>query len=406
MNKTKQLAIISTLVCTALAAGCANVTSTQPGVLTNLVSEASNSYENETSLAPASPQYLEQYLDENKRTGLRDQVLINMKAGVAAMEAGDHYITRRLMEDAYNRIETVYADNKAAKAARSNYVEEANKDFKGEPYERAMVGYYLGLADMLNGDLQSAKSSFSWGEYQDTMAADQKFQGDMNSLVFLKGWAKKCDGEIATARTDFANAGVPSAESASLLVLIESGKAPVKYATGEHSEILKFKSADGDYPSSIKVTYGQQEYSPATIEDLVFQASTRGGRKIDSILAGKAEFKDTTEDMADAAMTGAVVSSVVAQASAFSGDFDSATAASGIGAFFAIASLVSDAVSENTVPEADTRQWSNLPRYLHIQPISVDTNAELSEVLIKGPKGLQKVKPMKTGSCYLAWQRV
>ena len=36
---------------------------------------------------------------------------------------------------------------------------EADKDFKGDPYERAMVGYYLALADFSDADLDNARAA-------------------------------------------------------------------------------------------------------------------------------------------------------------------------------------------------------------------------------------------------------
>lgn len=412
MKNKQSLSITCIAVIAALSSGCASVTNTQPGILTNLIDEANNrgtSALSSDELLPP-PSYLQPYIKENARSGLRDQVLVNMKAGVTAMKYGDHKITRRLMEDAYNRIETIYADNKAAKAARSNYVEEANKDFKGEPYERAMVGYYLGLSDMLSDDLQSAKSSFSWGEYQDTLAASEEYQGDMNSLVFLRGWAKQCAGESYDAKDDFRQAGFQAPSDANLLVLVESGKAPVKYAAGEHSEVLKFKAADGDYASSINVQIADKSYTPKKVEDLVFQATTRGGRHFDAVLEGKANFKETTDDVADAAATGAIISAVASQAGLLSGDMDFAQGAGIASVGLGMISLFSSAMSENTVAEADTRQWNNLPRYIHVMPLSIDglggLDEESSEVVIKSNSGTTKVTPVKTGNCYLAWQRI
>ncbi|GAC13827.1 hypothetical protein [Aliiglaciecola lipolytica] len=407
MDSVKQLPLISIFVASTLAAGCASVTKTQPGILSNLLDEANNSAGKQVSNSPQThPVYLQPYIAQNKKTGLRDQVLVNMRAGVTALEHGDHHITRRLMEDAYTRIETIYADNKAAKAARSNYVEEANKDFKGEPYERAMVGYYLGIADMLNDNLQSAKTAFSWGEYQDTMSAGEEYQADMTSLMFLRGWAKHCAGETSAAKDDFAAANLTPQQNANLLVLIESGQGPVKYASGKHSEKLKFKAAPQTDNGFIKIKFNEQNFYPDKIEDLVHQATTRNGRSIDAILQGKAEFKDSTKNVADVAAATATASLTYANVSSMYGDHNSAQNASAIGALFALGSLVAGAMSENTIPEADTRQWNNLPRFIHAQTMFADDDYALSDIVVSGEFGEVKIKPQQTGQCYFAWHKV
>ena len=407
MNYAKQVTTVAVILPVLLLSACSSTTKTQPGVLSNLILEANNSHvAGQTDTKEPLPEYLSPYLVENQKSGLRDQVLMNMKAGVASLQQGDYHITRRLMEDAYTRIETLYANNDAAKAARTNYVEEANKDFKGEPYERAMVGYYLGLADMLSGDLQSAKTSFGWGEYQDTMSASENFQSDMSSLIFLRGWANHCAGEQESARADFTASGVNIDASDNVLVLIESGNAPVKYAAGEHGEKLKFKAADEVQNETWELVYGNTSFEPIQIEDLVFQASTRGGRPIDAILAGKAKFKDTTKSVANGALVGALAASTYSQSQAYSGDYNSSYNASMVGAALGLVSLFANVMSENTVPKADTRQWGNLPRFIHGKTFQVNDWQNANQITLLGNSTNAELYPMPTGKCYLAWHRV
>ena len=61
----------------------------------------------------------------------------------------------RRSTEALDRIEAVYADNAKAEAARSKFTKENAKDFKGEPYERAMAYYYRGLAYLAEGDYRT-----------------------------------------------------------------------------------------------------------------------------------------------------------------------------------------------------------------------------------------------------------
>ncbi len=406
MTQLQRISIAVAALITALGSGCASLSSTQPGVLANLIDEANNSRnEFNANLEEARPSYLEPYIAENNESGLRDQVLINMTAGVEALQHGDYHITRRLMEDAYNRIETIYADNENAEAARSKFAEEANKDFKGEPYERAMVGYYLGLTDMIEDDLQSAKSSFGWGEYQDTLTAHEEFQADMNSLVFLRGWARQCAGEHSSAREDFESSGIVPNENDNLLVLIETGQGPIKYSEGEHNEVLKFKSSSFDVPVGVKVNYNNRYFEPTQIEDLVFQATTRGGRAFDDILEGKANFKDTAENISDTTLALGVASTMVGSTHQSYGDYDSANTAGALGLAFTAISLFSQIAADQTTPAADTRQWNNLPRYLHAKTLNYKAGDAI-ELAVESQFGKTVIEPQETGKCYLAWHRV
>ena len=66
----------------------------------------------------------------------------------------------------------------AAELARSNFAREDVKDFKGEPFERAMVFYYLGLSYLALGDFENARTSIKAGEYQDNLSRAEKYQAD------------------------------------------------------------------------------------------------------------------------------------------------------------------------------------------------------------------------------------
>ena len=68
--------------------------------------------------------------------GARNEVLYLMRAGLASMDARDFASAAAAFDGALDKIETVYASNPAADKARSKFVKEAIKDYKGEAYER------------------------------------------------------------------------------------------------------------------------------------------------------------------------------------------------------------------------------------------------------------------------------
>jgi hypothetical protein len=75
-----------------------------------------------------------------------------------------------------------------------------------------------------------------------------------------------------------------------VFILIGAGYSPVKRVDPERKNILDY------WVGSSKITpivqLGNQEIELVELDDIYFQASTRGGREIDKIIDGKVEFKD------------------------------------------------------------------------------------------------------------------
>ena len=104
-----------------------------------------------------APAALRPYLDVDWQDGEWGAVLNYNRLGVAALDAGLYDVAERAFDQSLARIEAIYADNPGAKKARSVWTAEGSKDFKGEPYERAMAYYYRGLLFLREG---------RWGDRQ------------------------------------------------------------------------------------------------------------------------------------------------------------------------------------------------------------------------------------------------
>lgn len=349
----------------------------------------------------------------------RNQVLNDMRLGLATIEAGEFGLAESLFDDALQRIEAVYAYNDDAKQARQLFVKEVVKDFKGEPYERAMAYFYRGLLYLRGGDYENARASFKGGALQDAFAEDDQFRADFALMPYLQGWAARCGGNPSLAKEDFKEfldtdpaAPVPG-EGDNLLVLIETGGAPVKFsATDPNStkpRYLKFRRS-GLVESAV-VSYAlpgggsSHPLEAFLLEDVFRQASTRGGREFDSVLAGKAQFKDTANVVGNAALVGAAVAAQYAATSRNQRDQNNAAAAAAI---LLVAGVIAKSAAEAAEPNADTRYWDNLPERIQVVSLAVPSAVDRVSVdfYALGSKTRTKEAPIwRAGDCGVAWVR-
>jgi hypothetical protein len=361
--------------------------------------------------APLAP-----YIAADRALGESHAVLNAMLAGQHALDIGAKPQARALLDAAYRRIEVVYADNPAANAARSKFVPEARKEFKGEPYERAMVGWYLGLADLWLGDLDNARSALRWGEFQDTMSANETYQGDMAALQYLLAWSYHCQGRALAAREALALArshrpDLPDLRPGdNLLVVVEAGPAPRKVRRGQHGEALGYEEREPLHPgTTAEVNVGSERLAAVLAEDLHWQATTLGGRQVDLILAGKASFKDSAEGVAQAASMTALIGSQVMHQSALQGNQRGAELGGALALGGLLTSLVSGAIAQATRPEADTRSWHSLPgavffastRVAEADAATLSVRAQAPAVLGRGWASAVP-RPVPGTGCHLA----
>jgi len=296
------------------------------------------------------------------RQDRRNQVLNNMRVGVAAMEIGAFDVAGRSLESALQGIETVYANNARARRARSLWYEEGMKDFKGEPYERAMAYYYRGLVYLDKGDLENARACFRNGVIQDSFAEEEQHRCDFALLFFLQGWASQCLGDREMARTaygivkqlrpDFS----PPAAGDNTLVLVESGTAPRKLTDGVGHYKLVFRRGRNFTEERARALICGRTRRIFPMEDIAWQAATRGGRLVDAILRDKIKFKESSAGRGKAFSSLGNMGILLMPTNAGAG---AAAAVSMLG-------VVQSLVAANAHPRADDRCWDNLPDLVHV----------------------------------------
>ncbi len=297
------------------------------------------------------------------REGWRNWVLNSMDLGLLALQNGYIEIAAQFLDEAMNGIEAVYANNENAIKARGLWREEGSKDFKGEPYERAMAFYYRGIVDLMNNDLENARACFRGGSLQDAFAEEEQNRCDMALLIFLQGWCSNLLRDFGLRDSAYEEVGrlrnnfqIPNPQE-NVLFLLELGNAPRKRTDGIGHAQLKFFRGKNLSEDNVKVLINGNEMSGYAMESIYWQAASRGARPIDFILDGQVHFKETTFDI------GRAFSNEVTSfyGTVYAGT-DIGTAANALGLVGGIAQLF----ASNVKPKADARYWQNLPDSVHV----------------------------------------
>lgn len=164
-----------------------------------------------------------------------------------------------------------------------------------------------------------------------------------------------------------------------VLFVIELGCGPVKYPIGQYGQIAIFTSKPFKANNIIIVTDKKDnfdEHNTMRYNDTFYQASTRGGRVMDGILKGKAEFKQTTAQISYALSQVSQQMSNQAnqlqQQAAICGTGGAAAAGAAYAAIgIAVISLAFAIGSAMANPAADVRHWSLLPAEVRVIPMKI-----------------------------------
>jgi len=355
--------------------------------------------------------------------GPRNRVLNDMRLGLASMALDQTDLAAHLFDDALDGIEAVYAETESAERARKLFVKEAAKDFKGEPYERAMAYYYRGLLYLRAGDFDNAHASFKGGLIQDSFAEDERYRADFGLLAYLEGWASRCAGNTTLARADDAefreiDSRTPlPADDQKVLVIAETGQGPMKRAVSPNGDdrprALTFRRIGPAGRAQVSwrpPTAGKDAPSKTVallpVEDIFHQASTRGGRAFDMILDGKAQFKSTANTIGDVALVGALGAASVASNSRNRDVQNGAAIATGA---LLMMALIGKATAAAVEADADTRTWETLPDQVHLIPLNLPDSVTHVTVTILRPDGeprlTREVPVHRAKGCGLAWLR-
>lgn len=294
---------------------------------------------------------------------VEDRVLWQYRTALELIRRDQFSTASSLLDEALAVVGGRFGKNVKARKSRGYFSDEASKTFIGEPYERSMAYYYRGLLYWRDGELDNARACFRSAQIEDSDSEGTEYAGDYVLFDYLDGLSSfrlTGQGEDAYRRaTNSATLVIPSRfeEVGNVLFFAEYGKAPQKYAAGEFREQLKLRDG-GSEAVELVIRSGDQAIHIGAMDDLSYQATTRGGRVMDHILANKAVFKRTTDAVGDVALVSGLI---LAQ------NRKTQEAGLGIAAFGVVSKLFSAA----TTPKADTRTWDNLPKFLAFGSITL-----------------------------------
>jgi hypothetical protein len=249
---------------------------------------------------------------------------------------------------------------------------ESSKDYKGDPYEKAMNAFYLGMCFLWRGEADNARAAFKKGILADGESSDEKYQADFTLLFWLAGRMSRIMGLQADAddfyqearkadsfarghgsRGDVPNPVLADPGAGNLVILAECGLGVEKYAAGEELELARFRPRW--HPASRAQIWidGELRGPTAIMVDVDYQARTRGGTEMEGIRKGKAVLKSVTRT--------AGVTALVLAANDDSRRGARDKAAAGLGLLL---------LSALTSSEADVRYWPTLPST--VQALALD----------------------------------
>lgn len=302
-----------------------------------------------------------------------DRLLNEMKLALDAYILGHTKVSKKHFDYVLNNLESYFANDEASAKARSLWYDEGQKDFKGEPYERAMAFYYRGLLYIQDGDLENARAVFQSAALQDAFAEEEQHRCDFALMIYMQAFTSRLNkdkslydaamSELKLLRPDFKD---PS--DANFLFVVDTGKSPRKLADGMGHSELKYRRGKEFTDVKAELSIDGGAFQPLfPMEDIYWQATSRGGRAFDKILKGKAAFRQNVGEFGSTLSNASTVAMVSAPLFVSS----SVGNVQGAAAVLGIVGAVSSIIAINANPHADVRAWNNLPDTVHLLPLKL-----------------------------------
>lgn len=327
--------------------------------------------------------------EEAAKLGNKDYALWYSQLGSIYLAQGDYDKALDSFLKANYLMNNIAAFKELERKAVALTGSEATKAYKGDPYEKAMNALYVGLLLYDKGDLENAMAAFKTGILADSDSKEESYKSDIAILYLLESRIAKKLGDESLSN-DYSSVAKELYNSPdfsilgfneefiqkildlknNVLLVVEFGEGPFKTRTGQYGELAVI-NGDRYEVSGLNIKIdgkGNSNYQVYSNTDIYFQASTRGGRKMDGILKGKAVFKKNASDTAVGAIN--LSQQLLNQTNQTADPYAQGILAAAAG----ISVLVSGGaaiMSGITNPKADIRYWTLLPEHIIVFPLYV-----------------------------------
>ncbi|HVX83975.1 MAG TPA: hypothetical protein VH253_04090 [Phycisphaerae bacterium] len=304
-------------------------------------------------------------------------VLDNCRYGSCTLAAGQLANAENAFMNAYQVMNSTHV-NDSGRTLGATVVFEGVKVWTGEPFERAMAHYYLGLVFLIQHDYENARAAFQNSLFdlnayadKDNLQSVQKKQSDFALGYFGLGFCylRLNRPDLAQQNFDLAVKVNPAMANVvaqarqpgvNTLIFVDSGWGPVRAPKGWYNEESAFgptPAEAGPVPPVIAYVDGRAITTPAqngafAMVDTLAMAQEQRWQDIDTIRKTKAVIG--TGLMAG----GAGVAAYGAEKK------NKAAMWGGLGAVAAGALLAASS-------QADVRYWEMLPRTVYVVPLTL-----------------------------------
>lgn len=307
-----------------------------------------------------------------------------------------------LMKKLHEDFETLF-DEKLEEKAASLWHGEINKVFKGDSYERSTFYALMALSFLNSGNYEDALRAVKNGLLADADSTAETAVDDYPLLHYLGFFAAKKMQDEETAqffmramknalklrgfkeREDEKNEdncySALAEQNPNVMLVVWAGAPPTVVRSGEYNEIRNIIRGYNAFDSlAVAVNSDSAHFVPNYLGDVEFQATTRGGRLMDTVLADQAAAKSVLK-------TSGSVLMIVGPAIFYAGLRNLGTLPVGItlmsvGGGCVIVGGIAHLVGAMINPEADSRFWRNLPAQLYIVPLTLPAGRH--QVMIQG----------------------
>ncbi len=313
---------------------------------------------------------------------------------------GRHAEAHELMT-ALRREFDVMFDERSEAEATSLWHGENRKLFKADVHELATFYALLAMSYVQRDEWDEAERCVKNGLLADSANTDDaRYNSDYALLHYLgylvcrkTGRDEDAKGYLADMRLSM-GACAPIADELvrktpmpNAFLVLWCGNPPSFVRGGEYSQIRHVVPGSRNCVSSalVSIDRGRRSWATGGWADVNFQARTRGGREMDSVLADKAAVK-----------TGFRASGNVMFAIGMALLANDQTYVKCIGGGCLLAGLVSHVAGACVNPTADVRHWKNLPGQFLVVPVCLspgDHRADIDAFILRD-KAMQKAVSM------------